>query len=59
MIKQGYCGIHPAETPQEARMSKFKLMILVIFGLTLAACSTIEGMGQDVSDTARWTRNQL
>lgn len=51
--------LHPAETPQEARMSKFKLMILVIFGLTLAGCSTIEGMGQDVSDTARWTRNQL
>ena len=51
--------LHPAETPQETRMSKFKLMILVIFGLTLAGCSTIEGMGQDVSDTARWTRNQL
>ncbi len=40
-------------------MSKFKLMILVAFGLALAACSTIEGIGQDVSDTARWTRNQM
>tara|TARA_R110000868_G_scaffold120275_2_gene319327 strand:+ start:8143 stop:8322 length:180 start_codon:yes stop_codon:yes gene_type:complete len=59
MIKQGDSMLHPAETPQETRMSKFKLMILVIFGLTLAGCSTIEGMGQDVSDTARWTRNQL
>ena len=59
MVKHRVSIWYPAETPQEARMSKFKLMILVIFGLTLAACSTVEGIGQDVSDTARWTRGQL
>jgi len=38
-----------------------KLVLMLIFAATcaLAACSTIEGVGQDLSDGARWTRNQM
>lgn len=40
-------------------MSKLVLMLIVAVSCALAACSTIEGVGQDLSDGARWTRGQM
>jgi predicted small secreted protein len=33
------------------------LMMSLLLGM--AACSTVSGVGQDISDTARWTKRQL
>jgi predicted small secreted protein len=40
-------------------MTKWKMMILVAFACSVGACSTIEGAGRDIADTARWTRQQM
>lgn len=34
-------------------------VLLMSLLLGMAACSTISGVGQDISDTARWTKRQL
>lgn len=40
-------------------MSKSILILLVLICGTLSACSTVEGAGQDISDTARWVKHKL
>jgi predicted small secreted protein len=45
---------------REDRRVRAMLAVLTIsLLLGMAACSTISGIGQDISDTARWTKRQL
>ena len=34
-------------------------LLLVAGLLVLAGCGTVEGLGKDISDVARWSRGQL
>ena len=38
-------------------MSRWLVLILCL--VLLGACGTIAGVGDDISNTARWTRRQL
>lgn len=40
-------------------MTKPLVMFFVLLSMALGACSTIEGAGHDLSDAARWTREQI
>lgn len=40
-------------------MNKRLIVLLMLFSCAVAACSTVEGAGQDISDTARWIKNKL
>jgi predicted small secreted protein len=33
--------------------------ILLLLGCLVGACSTVEGAGHDISDTARWIKDRL
>jgi predicted small secreted protein len=43
----------------ETDMTLFKTIAFIALFGALAACSTIEGAGHDISDTARWARQQM
>jgi predicted small secreted protein len=47
------------QRPEKFGMSKKLFVLLVCLGCLLSACSTVEGAGQDISDTARWIKNRL
>ncbi len=38
-----------------------RLLLILLLGavLPVAACSTVAGVGEDISGTARWTKRQL
>ncbi|HEY4344890.1 MAG TPA: hypothetical protein VGN05_11125 [Parvibaculum sp.] len=40
-------------------MNRRLIMLFVLLSCVLGACSTVEGAGQDISDTARWVKNKL
>ena len=40
-------------------MTKRLIVLFVLLSCVLAACSTVEGAGQDISDTSRWIKNKL
>ncbi|HEX7777325.1 MAG TPA: hypothetical protein VF449_12440 [Parvibaculum sp.] len=40
-------------------MSKRLVAVLMLMSCLVAACSTVEGAGQDISDTARWVKNRM
>ncbi|HMM15882.1 MAG TPA: hypothetical protein PKA57_14765 [Parvibaculum sp.] len=40
-------------------MSRKLAVILVLMSCLVAACSTVEGAGRDISDTAGWIKNRL
>jgi predicted small secreted protein len=40
-------------------MNKRLVVLLMLLSCLVAACSTVEGAGQDISDTSRWIKNRL
>jgi predicted small secreted protein len=36
-----------------------KVVLAVILASVLAACSTVEGMGKDISGAAQWTHEKM
>ena len=36
-----------------------KIFIALILASTLAACSTVSGLGKDISSTAEWTKDKM
>lgn len=36
-----------------------KLIILIMLVSTLTACSTVAGMGKDLTSTAEWTKEKM
>ncbi len=36
-----------------------KIFIALILVSTLAACSTVAGVGKDISSTAEWTKDKM
>ncbi|MGB3811340.1 MAG: hypothetical protein WA943_14705 [Parvibaculum sp.] len=40
-------------------MNKRLAVLLMLLSCLVAACSTVEGAGQDISDTSRWIKNRL
>ena len=44
---------------EDRRVRAMVAVLTISLLLGLAACSTISGIGQDISDTARWTKRQL
>ncbi len=40
-------------------MTKRLIVLFVLLSCVLGACSTVEGAGQDISDTARWIKHKL
>lgn len=40
-------------------MTMFRMIVFVTLLGALGACSTVEGVGRDISDTARWVRQQM
>lgn len=40
-------------------MNKRLAVLLMLLSCLVAACSTVEGAGQDISDTSRWIKNKL
>lgn len=34
-------------------------LLFVLLGTFLSACSTVEGVGHDISDTAGWVRKHM
>ena len=38
---------------------KLAAILMLLTALAVTACSTVEGAGQDISDTSRWVKKQL
>ncbi|HUD51789.1 entericidin EcnA/B family protein [Parvibaculum sp.] len=38
---------------------KLVALLLLLTAFAVTACSTVEGVGQDISDTSRWVKNRL
>lgn len=36
-----------------------KIFVALILASTLAACSTVSGLGKDISSTAEWTKDKI
>jgi hypothetical protein len=36
-----------------------KTFVVLILAGTLAACSTVSGLGKDISSTAEWTKEKM
>ena len=36
-----------------------KIFVVLILASTLAACSTVAGMGKDLTSTAEWTKEKM
>jgi predicted small secreted protein len=36
-----------------------KIFVALILASSLAACSTVSGLGKDISSTAEWTKEKL
>ena len=36
-----------------------KVFVALILASTLAACSTVSGLGKDISSTADWTKEKM
>jgi predicted small secreted protein len=36
-----------------------KMFIVLILALNMAACSTVAGMGKDLTSTAEWTKEKM
>ncbi|MDR3499676.1 MAG: hypothetical protein P4L72_10680 [Parvibaculum sp.] len=40
-------------------MNRRMIALLLLLSCLVGACSTVEGAGQDISDTSRWIKNRL
>lgn len=38
---------------------RFAAILLLFMAFAVTACNTVEGAGQDISDTSRWVKNRL
>ncbi|MEN6541545.1 entericidin EcnA/B family protein [Parvibaculum sp.] len=38
---------------------KLAAILMLLMAVAVTACGTVEGAGQDISDTSRWVRKQL
>jgi predicted small secreted protein len=36
-----------------------KTFVAIILAINLAACSTVSGLGKDISSTAEWTKEKI
>jgi predicted small secreted protein len=36
-----------------------KIFVALILASSLAACSTVSGLGKDISSTAEWTKDKM
>jgi len=36
-----------------------KIVSVIILGMALTACSTVAGVGKDISSTAEWTKEKM
>jgi predicted small secreted protein len=52
--------IHLPQTEHVNSMNrKLAAILLLLTAFAVTACSTVEGVGQDISDTSRWVKNRL
>jgi predicted small secreted protein len=36
-----------------------KLFVVIVLAINIAACSTVSGIGKDISSTAEWTKEKM
>jgi predicted small secreted protein len=36
-----------------------KALVVILIALSLSACGTIAGVGQDIKDSANWTKDKM
>ena len=36
-----------------------KVFVALVLAINLAACSTVSGLGKDISSTAEWTKEKM
>ena len=44
---------------QVSQESLMKSIFIILFALSLGACSTVGGMGKDVTDAAEWSSKKI
>lgn len=41
------------------RCNMFKAVLTVVIAFSLSACGTVAGIGQDIKDSATWTKDKM
>jgi predicted small secreted protein len=36
-----------------------KLFVVIVLAINIVACSTVSGIGKDISSTAEWTKEKM